>query len=478
METLLRYIIVSSISIAILFTVYKIIFKKSTDIRSRRFFLMISLVISLILPFNTISIDVNLLPQKKENTNTPTNKKMFLLNQPESVSKNILSEMPLANKKTNWGQIISIIYLSVSLGIMFRILFQLTSVLLCYIKNKRIEYKGYSLVINNSYKGSFAFINTIFINQSIVSDEDMEKIIAHELIHIKQFHFFDLLLSNLTSILLWFNPIVWLIKKEILQNHEYLADKGVIDAGVDKLSYQALLVNHIAESKLINLTSSFSNSLIKKRIKMMSNTKEYNTRNIFKLILIIPFFIILFFAVSCVNEKSISQSIPAIEIPNMYPLFTGMDNLLQFNVAGYNINELEADINPGTLKLIDGQYYARVEEQGSTILTISYKGKEIQKIKYPVKVPDSALVKAQNGQLNPKEITPNYWIDGLNIDENEYLQLVYWIKDSLDSAINQSVLDVRDPEWMKDSFLLNSYIATKDAEINEQENSEIIYPMY
>lgn len=435
MEFILRYIIISSVSLAILFIVYKIIFRKSPDFRSQRFFLIISLIISLVLPFNNFCVDVHLYHLKKENTINASNNTLVLLSRPESVSKVDPTNRSMVADETNWFQIISIIYLCVSLAIILRIIFQLSSVLICYIKNKKLAYKKYSVVINNSFSGSFTFINIIFINKSVASEEDFENIIAHELIHIKQLHFFDLFLSTLTSIILWFNPFVWLIKKEIHQNHEYLADKGVVDSGIDKLSYQALLINHVAESKLINLTSGFNNSLIKKRIMMMSSTKEYE-KNIFKLFCIIPFIIVLFFAVSCVNKESNSESIPAIEIPNMYPLFVGMDNPIQFSVSGYNVEDLEAEINPGTLKLINGQYFARVDELGSAILTISYQGKEIQKIMYPVKVPDSTLIKAQKGQLDPKEITPGYWIDGLNIDENEYLQLVYWLRDSLTSNNN------------------------------------------
>jgi hypothetical protein len=86
---------------------------------------------------------------------------------------------------------------------------------------------------------------------------------------------------------MWFNPFVWMIKNSIQLVHEYLADEGALKTGINRFRYQALLINQIAEESLIALSSSFNNSLIKKRIKMMTKSK-IRSKSLLKLLGILP----------------------------------------------------------------------------------------------------------------------------------------------------------------------------------------------
>ena len=71
----------------------------------------------------------------------------------------------------------------------------------------------------------FSFGNAIFVNTELHSGEELEEIIRHEFVHVKQKHTVDIIWSELLCILLWFNPFVWLLRKSIKQNLEFLADK-------------------------------------------------------------------------------------------------------------------------------------------------------------------------------------------------------------------------------------------------------------
>ena len=138
------------------------------------------------------------------------------------------------------------------------------------------------LLFNHKFRNTFSFFDWIFISPGKIKKEDLEHIIIHERIHATQFHTLDLIVIELLTAVMWFNPLIWMMKNSIQLVHEYLADEGALNTGIDKHRYQALLINQITEDKLISLSSSFNHSLIKKRMKMMLN-KKFNRRSNLKI---------------------------------------------------------------------------------------------------------------------------------------------------------------------------------------------------
>ena len=59
--------------------------------------------------------------------------------------------------------------------------------------------------------------------------------------HLRYNHSVDLIYMETTLLLQWFNPTVWLLKRELRDIHEYQADKGVLSQGIDATKYQLLL---------------------------------------------------------------------------------------------------------------------------------------------------------------------------------------------------------------------------------------------
>jgi hypothetical protein len=86
---------------------------------------------------------------------------------------------------------------------------------------------------------------------------------------------------------MWFNPLIWMMRSSIQLVHEYLADEGALSTGIDRLRYQALLVNQAAEERLICLSSSFNHSLIKKRMIMMTKSK-FNHGTKLRILTLVP----------------------------------------------------------------------------------------------------------------------------------------------------------------------------------------------
>jgi N-acetylmuramoyl-L-alanine amidase len=106
---------------------------------------------------------------------------------------------------------------------------------------------------------------------------------------------------------MWFNPLVWMMKKSVQLVHEYLADEGVLNTGTDKLRYQALLINQVAEERLICLSSSFNHSLIKKRMIMMTKSK-FNKGSKLRILTLIPLAAMLFVGVAFVNGQEVDKN--------------------------------------------------------------------------------------------------------------------------------------------------------------------------
>jgi beta-lactamase regulating signal transducer with metallopeptidase domain len=97
--------------------------------------------------------------------------------------------------------------------------------------------------------------------------------LAHELEHIKQGHSFDVIILELLTAFQWFNPFMWVLRRAIRENHEYLADQAVLNSGVSRGEYKKLLINQFVGGQLV-IANNFNYSIIKNRIKMMSKIKS------------------------------------------------------------------------------------------------------------------------------------------------------------------------------------------------------------
>ncbi|MEI6680635.1 MAG: TonB family protein [Mariniphaga sp.] len=176
----------------------------------------------------------------------------------------------------------------------FRLIWQTVRVI------RKLQHAGYEvngpvkLVRTSEYAASFSFFSYVFVNPS-TSDVETKEIVNHESEHIKQRHWFDLLLVEILCMLQWFNPFVWIYARQIRQNHEYLADEKALQNTSDPAIYQATLLNQLLGAPVISLANSFSYSLNKKRFKMMKKTIDSPFRKL-KLLFALPLIVFVFYA--------------------------------------------------------------------------------------------------------------------------------------------------------------------------------------
>ncbi len=185
----------------------------------------------------------------------------------------------------------------------------------------------YKVIINNEQNTPFSFFKFIVID-SLNYQKNGAKII-HEKAHARQFHSFDLIMTELFSAFLWVNPFIYLYRKSLIELHEYLADKEVLNNGYNSTDYKSLIVNQAAQNMHLRLISNFNNSLTKKRVKMISN-KKTNTRYIkYTMLLAVTIGIFSLFAftdnVDSINSfSSASESVKKTDnIPSICPIKKG-----------------------------------------------------------------------------------------------------------------------------------------------------------
>ena len=198
------------------------------------------------------------------------------------------------NNTPDTGLLLLTLYLSGVLFVSITMIKQSKSVLKAIKKAEIITSHPVKLIRTAEYTSSFSFFSYVFVNPSI-TDVETKEIVNHELVHIRQRHWFDLVLVELLCILQWFNPLVWIYIRFIRQNHEYLADEMALQRTSDPAIYRAALLNQIVGAPVVSLANSFNYSLNKKRFNMMKNIISSPYRKM-KVLFVLPLFAIVFYA--------------------------------------------------------------------------------------------------------------------------------------------------------------------------------------
>lgn len=205
-----------------------------------------------------------------------------------------------------------ILYIAGLLWFGWRIIRQTVQVL-SVIRKAQVSHVGAVKVIKTAgYPSSFSFFSFVVVNPSI-TDAETREIINHEQEHIRQQHWFDLLLVELLCMVQWFNPVVWLYGRFVRQNHEFLADEKALQRTSNPAIYRAALLNQMFGGPVVSLANSFNYSLNKKRFQMMKKTMVSPLRKV-KILTILPVVAILFWAFAKPEYAANSLSGPAVAL--------------------------------------------------------------------------------------------------------------------------------------------------------------------
>lgn len=366
MNEAIIYLAKASVGIALFYLVFWFTLRKETIFKTNRAFLITSLLTSIILPLIPITYK----------TNIPHNTLSFTALEKEIkpiISNNLL---PTESSSINWLNLVLVVYAIGVTIFLARLLWQSTSLLLLIYKNKLKRVSNILIVENNKYDLPFSFLNIVFINPKIHKGTDLTNILAHEKVHIREQHWLDLIVVELVTIFFWFNPFVWLYERSIKQNHEYLADEGVLAQGFSIGRYQAILINQIMGMQVIGLTNNLNYSINKKRMSMMTKTKSPKVK-VFKLLWALPAIALLTmaFAKPELETNEPKTNVPIQNIANETLQFSGK----VVDEKGLPLEGASVVIYRGTVGTTtdkDGLFTLRMDK--SDQIVISYVGFESQ----------------------------------------------------------------------------------------------------
>ena len=179
------------------------------------------------------------------------------------------------------------LYLGGALLLLLRYIFSIACIYRLIRNSEKKCWKGkIRLVVHQQNVAPFSWRHYIVLSRQDL-EEYGEEIIAHEYAHIMHKHFRDLLLAEICLLFQWFNPAMWLFRKELKTVHEFEADESVLKAGIDAKKYQLLLIQKTVGTRLYSMVNSFDHSSLKKRITMMLKKKS-NPWKLSKYLIVFP----------------------------------------------------------------------------------------------------------------------------------------------------------------------------------------------
>ena len=310
MSYFLIYLIKSTVYLGLFYAFFLIAMRSTTFFRLNRWMLLLGSVVCMLLPCYTLTVE------EVEGMQLPMQvlDEILVLRIPEEVQTDSTLELPIQEVRTSLSAPILPMAL---LGIyLLGVLIYLAMVVRSFkevwklIATHPKQWKdGCWLVILPDKTPSFSWSNYI-----IISEEDYRnypQVLVHERMHYLCRHSYDILFMTFVHAIHWFNPMVWLIRTELKQLHEFEADEKVISQGIDATQYQILLVKKAIGPKLYTIANGFNHTKLKKRITMMIQEKSNGWERL-KWLVVVPVTMgaMLVFAQPEVKNKS--EEIPPV----------------------------------------------------------------------------------------------------------------------------------------------------------------------
>jgi TonB family protein len=290
MNAPIMWFLLANIGFAVLWSFYRIFLHRDTFFTGKRFTLLLGLLFTLIYPLLNMA------------------EWMPVLQHVQKLTQNVSLVLPEITVTAQGSvayttmEIVSILYLSIIGLLLTRVLFQFSRLLLMTMRNKSAVVDGQKVICLPKGSAPFSFFSLVFIHPEDHSESDLNEILHHERTHVRQAHTLDVLFVELICTVFWINPFVWLLKYDLRENLEFLADKDVVHAGFDPKSYQYHLLRLSYQQSPIRMGNNFNVSQLQNRIKMM-NKKRTSQVGWGKYFLILPLFAaLLLVSYACKNK--------------------------------------------------------------------------------------------------------------------------------------------------------------------------------
>ncbi|WP_418500718.1 M56 family metallopeptidase [Culturomica massiliensis] len=316
METFLLYIFRSTICLTLFLIFFKVLLCRDTFFRWNRFILLGGILFCLVWPFVEFEAEPSPFRQHLNELEkvitgyVPEEEQTAMIYALPTTDTEVLTESKGNIPYTGWiyvgGMGICLLFWLFAYRRMFGIL----------RSGEAIPREGYTLVVVSGKICPFSWRNYIVLSRQ--DYEGYKEIIAHECIHIRKKHTWDLYLIQLLLVFHWFNPAVWLLRRELQDIHEYEADEGVIKQGIDATKYQLLLVKKAVGSRVESIANSFNHSKLKNRITMMLKEKSNRWARL-KILLFLPLAVLIAQAFARPEVASSMEKLASFDKVNQIP---------------------------------------------------------------------------------------------------------------------------------------------------------------
>ena len=360
---MINYILQVILFQVLFLAIYDFFLSKETFFTKNRWYLLSTPMLSFLIPFIKIPSFQKAVPQEFM-VYLP---EIFL--SPEKVIQKVI-ENNAFYESVNYVAIL--FWLGV---VLFSMLFliKLVKILNLIRKQEVFAYPEFTLILIPNQTKAFSFFHYIFLGKEI-KETNRGKIIQHELVHSKQKHSLDLVFFELLKIIMWFNPMIYFYQQRITLVHEYISDAIVAKSENKETYINNLLSNFFQVENISFINQFYKQSLIKKRIMMMTKTQS-KKMNQLKYLVLIPVLGSMLFYVACTQSEN---DLPAATI-NEYQGKIKIQNEFYFikqnefgKTIGFNSRGEEVDV----LSLLPESVVALNFENGKLVTEFSYAVKK------------------------------------------------------------------------------------------------------
>ena len=389
METFYMYVLQVNVGLLVFYLLYRGLLARDTFLGMRRLYWWAAWVLAFLYPLVELGV--------WGRTETPL--QVVMADYAEAMTVVVSAVAPEEAATWSWQDGVALLWVAGASALLLRMLVQVAVVCRLAGRGKRMEWHGMRVLAVEGENVPFSFFRWIFVQPDRHSEGELEEILAHEQAHVRQWHSLDVVVSELLCCLFWFNPAVWLAKRCVRQNLEFLADRAVVHSGFDRKNYQYHLLRLSYGVNIGQIVNNFNVSPLKKRIMMM-NKKKSRHAGALKYALLLPVAGLL---VLSANAEAVAET-----AENVVAHWTADDG--QVRMTGVVVDENGKPL-PGVTVVIKGSMlgvatdaegrFEIVSPEGKT-LVFTYVGRKTQEVAFDAGTTDIKVVMpVEDVELNP-----------------------------------------------------------------------------
>ena len=286
MEHIFQILLKSTICITVCYFFYFLLLRNETWHTLNRIYLILGILFSHLIPFMKITV----YQEAPEITSS-----MVPVALPVDMPFYPTSEAIKTGMTLQPLQILGILYITGIFVMVLRFVVSTCQVLKIIYRSEKVSVNGIKIALYPNALIPFSFFQYLVIGKNDYERDHKRFVLVHEQKHIRQYHWFDMLIMEMITIIHWYNPFVWLVKRSLKTVHEFLADEGVLKHGYGTIEYQKVLLKNTVGEIRYAMAKSFYQSKLKKRLTMMKKNRSTSISRL-KLVVFLPLLAILFYS--------------------------------------------------------------------------------------------------------------------------------------------------------------------------------------